>query len=1227
MGKEIGNNNDTLSNDEIPPVVFVNKPITDEGKDIVGFSNQVNTICSAIDSGATMIGIIADYGTGKSTMTSLLSEKIEKEPYKYPRPVQINMWDCLRDDINNESSERKEISDITKTFVYQLAGAKDRKGRFSSFINKRLSRNYGNISLSVGGFKYWWRFLIAALLYIGYAIFSNSSIKAPEFLKIDWIINTARFCRIVSPIFLVAAVAFLIWGIIDTYIVFSHWKTQNTREAETNDVIDAYASVINHIKPSKNSKRIFIIEDLDRIDNKETILGFLKELYRFQNSTKKYSDRFVYIISIKPEYLLKDKRKRSGTKDDNKTIKSLYSKVFDVIIPLKTIHYDDYDSIISSLLNSEPEKKKELEEIIGVPITDSSLPEVFYWIKKGQNLTLRDIKDRLNQAILIYTTRKSYKTKTSVTFEACAAVTYLEVTYPNDFATLVNDEESFSQLMSESVKIFNNHPNKIEAAEDLKKQADIHFPGKFSSSLFVEELCQLINDGIFNYDYRMYFYTYPKNSYIKTTEERRLCDMLLVPSRFSDYNILEDITDAVYEKGDDNIVTETMRKLDYFPEVILHNKTLLKVACEIDFNKTCNAIPNLFFKKEYEESVIFRFLCYLHEVEVNNRTDIIAFISDLICLAFSNSVKNSYWTSINQKERAMLLRKCMVKAFKNDILCFSGAFLASDSAPQISKEEIDTIDDPDVSVRLINKDKLTKENYLYLSELIIKQKLSGQAFEDALSIVREFIKMEPEGYQGFVLEFLTINKLAEFDIFHKVVGNCEKERVCNYINLLGIEKLTSEFYADIDNIGFEEGLSTEVLIGMAEIKLFNSVLLHSSKSNDYSIIDSYLGDKDSILTSCEWVNENLPDSIISIRKHLCIDQNNKDYSNLFHRPYPLITNDEYTAIVDTDTAIDAIEPHSVNLDNYMELVDAIARRNYENDSTIRLFRQMFDPDYQSDCIVKHSDLFASIVTHIDYKSINLRKLDEESRETIYGLINEGFDYAEIEPIEQIRALGCLIPSLEKEISDNDKEYGLLIREINEFTSYTLSWLKDNYIRNSLSKELSDELKRNGDYPNYITTSVLRDGKMIIDNSFSINNYIYVYINVPEMFDIMCDHWEFLESIEKEEYLNMLHKSDEGNRLIYPFDKVHQNEDIISFIFAGYFNEDEKRNYILNIGEFSSDKAAKIFLTKLVRPQNIDLVNSIKGYWHVRNRLPSNMKGYFTKKWKERWEGELGDPTK
>ena len=59
----------------IEPIIFMNTPIDDLQKDVIGITSSVNAIVQAIKDGAKMIGVIAEYGTGKSSLTELLIKK------------------------------------------------------------------------------------------------------------------------------------------------------------------------------------------------------------------------------------------------------------------------------------------------------------------------------------------------------------------------------------------------------------------------------------------------------------------------------------------------------------------------------------------------------------------------------------------------------------------------------------------------------------------------------------------------------------------------------------------------------------------------------------------------------------------------------------------------------------------------------------------------------------------------------------------------------------------------------------------------------------------------------------------------------------------------------------------------------------------------------------------------------------------------------------------------
>ena len=105
-----------------------------------------------------------------------------------------------------------------------------------------------------------------------------------------------------SPISFVFAIGFLIIGLKNNSIAYSSWKNQN-RIPDVSDVFDVYTDIIDSICNYKGeSKQLILIEDLDRIGNKNIVIGFLRELYRFHNLlNEEQKKKITFIVSIKPE--------------------------------------------------------------------------------------------------------------------------------------------------------------------------------------------------------------------------------------------------------------------------------------------------------------------------------------------------------------------------------------------------------------------------------------------------------------------------------------------------------------------------------------------------------------------------------------------------------------------------------------------------------------------------------------------------------------------------------------------------------------------------------------------------------------------------------------------------------------------------------------------------------------------------------------------------------------
>lgn len=1212
---EYSNNDEKNSSYE--PIVFVNNPITQKNEDVIGFDSQIKTLNKAIEQGAKIIGVIADYGTGKSSLTELLVNNINDDQKqkcsscrkKTCKPIYVNLWDSLNKN-NNGNDKEEHISVLTRSFLYQLSRGYDI--RFGKHINRLLSKNYENISFSINASKKnYFMIIVACTLFTLYLIsgISGTGIMKHFSTNIDMI---GSIFKIIGPIFLFLTAFFLYCGLKDKSIVFSHWKMPNRREPEINDIYDIYNIIVEKLAPKDGCKRYIFINDLDRIDNPALCIDFLKELYRFQECLGENKDKFVFIISVKPKL--------------NHISDRLFSKIFDYTLYLKPIHFDDYDSLLLKLFESNPKQKKELEKLLGYTIGEH-IPDDFKWIKRGGNLTLRDIKQRLNQSIsiMLVLKNKDYKIKTSTKFQSCAAVVFLEDCYPADYYKLISYENDFANFVRESRSIIDSKKKegKLESLKKLfNEKITTNKLGVTFSKEFIDELCGMLLDGLFNDDYRMYFYTYPKGSHIKTTDERDLCDALLFPNTYLPQENLDTIIERVFSNGENEIIRDVIESLEAYPNIVIEHDKLFALASKINTLKVFEVFSKEVFVSEYDDT--YKANLWSRLLVLDKKT----------YQRFIKLVVNRFNIATKAEEDFLNVRKPLVVGLKSHMLDFEDLFktMRIKHAPQITEQEINYIDNLDISLKLVDLNNLRAKHVEYILEHIISQELKSnkEIFDIALKIVYKIMEVaDVKTIANSLLDFLIINNHVDEKIFNEITGIIiDKNKILKYLKSLNPNNLSVQYLQNINNMGINQGLPQNYIKILMRNDMFLSPLVNMATSADFNSLKEFQKNKfNYILDACTIINQMRPDLIASIRKYLRFDCGNKDYNILFFHPFDIIKDNETIYVNNNEELISLIDVSQVTEENYNEVFDFLYDREYTSSEIMFLFSWFFDNQVNQNCI-SNNELKMGILEDVDYQKLNLRILNEDQRNSLYDILSDGWYIQNAErAIEVSYRIGCLIPQIEEIITQNfDKAviYCELISEQNEFTSYTIKWLNENYLTCALSKELCDKLYQEKDYINYIIGSVLRENNMIIDYNIPFDCYIAIYRNVEEMFDIMSDHWEFLEILQEKVDFDYL--TDEH---IKPIFKTKQKQRFFEYIFSDKSSESLKEEYICSFGELASSKDSEAFQQLICQPQNIEKLDSYEKYKYIHQRLWTRDEHYnrlyhqkkFTIAWKKHWKNE------
>ena len=364
------------------------------------------------------------------------------------------------------------------------------------------------------------------------------------------------------------------------------------------------------------------------------------------------------------------------------------------------------------------------------------------------------------------------------------------------------------------------------------------------------------------------------------------------------------------------------------------------------------------------------------------------------------------------------------------------------------------------------------------------------------------------------------------------------------------------------------------------------------------------------------------DVIIGFRKYAFQNKARSEYKILYFEPFPIISTEEYVSMTEASALFKLVDTSQISEENYSEVSDTLCERTYATSELVDLFDWLFNNEKNENCIsdpVLRKNFFESL----DLRKLELRKLDDQQRNYTYSVIADVIVVnTPDDAISAMKRFDCLIPEIEPIVQKDSKKYSALIASMNEFSSETLKWLDENFIRDGLSETLCKVLYEKEDYINFIIADVLRKKDMILDENIPFEDYISVYEHVPEMFSIMSEHYDFLEKLQLEADLDKL-----PQEKIVPMFKVPQHKRFFEFIFSSNQPDELKNEYLSSFGKLASLDDSLAFQKLVCKEENMKLLGSHR----IFNRIHRNLwelnrghKGVFTRKWNECWKDKLDE---
>ena len=423
-----------MRNKKEKKVILLNNPIESTESDLFGINIYVDSIEQAIDSGAKIIGVTSTFGGGKSSIIKNLKNKYKWWEIRY-KFINVSMWNQI---------ESSSINDLRTSFLYNLS---QKRGNKNSYIAKYLSKNFGVIDISID-LPIIFKLLIGILGGLSYLLIMNNNLVKNVFLQYFKVGNDIY--ETISLLILAIFVFVVILLVINCVnIVFSSPKSESSRDLDEVDYYRVFNEIIN--KNGLFKKNLIVaIEDLDRTTDYKSLIQFLMEIKKFSDSYHG-KHNLVFIITIKSEVELLEgfikQEKKYEEKNEDLPVESVnidykhdlgisYEKLFDYIVDVPKINIVDYSIVLNDLIDNDSNIKTFCDN---EKINVSKMKIELFWLAKGDDLSVRKIKERINRTFQLYYSIKESHPQQTISLQKCAISVYLQTQYTNVFYCLKDD--------------------------------------------------------------------------------------------------------------------------------------------------------------------------------------------------------------------------------------------------------------------------------------------------------------------------------------------------------------------------------------------------------------------------------------------------------------------------------------------------------------------------------------------------------------------------------------------------------------------------------------------------------------------------------------------------------------------------------------------------------------------------------------------------------------------
>lgn len=1166
-------------------IIFTNNPIEDiELDDYIGIEPYVETIEKVLEK-SRVLALTGDFGSGKSSIINALEKRNSSEEIIFKKVTLLHY-------INKEKKEDLNSIDLLKILIQSFT---DDNSRLKSYVNKKMS-NYGELSFSQLNkidFSIIIKFvLFAFLIYLSSYFFDRFSyLNTGNYLDFfTYFIPILFFLSKIESFLPHILLSAIIYSVAKSEIVFSLWDSQGKKKENEEEIIDLFYSTLKkEFEYNEYVERIvLVIEDSDRIEKFTIISDFLKIIYRISQLKIEGQRKLNFIIPIREEFLIKDEAKQN-----------IYPKIFDIIVNIKKMHSIDYKEVIKKMLNSKS-YTQEFKEIFKEELVE--FPYEIGKILDGEELDLRKVKNRLNSIFQIYRNIKNLDEKIQINLKACSYIAFLECEYPTAYNRFVSNEKVYNKVFQ------NNNARKFEESD-----FDLLYKGLINSNKdellrveiknFIDELKKIQVSSIFDSNMRMYFFRYPKGSYVFTESETRLM------SGLSENEVDFDFTEIMSNIFNSSIMVENikdhlklLKSFNKFPDNLVFKYNQLVISSlELGYEEFSLQILSAFKEKKNDLNYICDRLISLNRT--NNKL-INKFILDFSKLIILNS---SYFRdAYTIVEYRYLLRDIVYNDRELHKLLYGDdkAIVTEDELKEYSKVNIG------FAIDSININRIDSSNLDYIIRFLIEKATTQNRTKimDLMNLtLKKGIEISDDKYLRLVHKFELIDFDYQKKINLKMVDYNNLSYLFEYTRLILKNKIKIDMnlLTVLSKVKLDKELSINLLILFYNNKFYEKVIelipligknINLDLSNqDIAInINSFLSN--SIISND--VIESFRLYMIKTNEHLL-----HLYKELFSPRFLKLTADELRSIKSLNTINEHIKLDSIDTGLYNIFIQVV---NSSKATESEYEKFIFKISNAKNSIA--SSFLDIILLEINFSRFNINKKEVNTKFIFFDTIYQHFQKTTLIDRLVLMTNYNLVDTRELKKLENkivQTEYLSYIQTLilNEsFTNEDLSVLDNIYFDAKLDDKIEIYLSENKNI-NYFSSRILKEEIEIasINNDVLINLFKSTKLTRSKLLESLF----FVLLISK---LNLLNECQ--TKEIYDIAKLEQNKELIEYIFNFIIDDKDISAYISEVKSININEEVKI-VDFIVKEKNLNRLSK-SSINQFKKLLSRGQKGKITK---------------